>query len=147
VSVFMIGFKKLNEFAVIPTRGSDGAAGFDLHANFSSPEGHEHISAMRRMLINTGISMEIPEGLFGMIKPRSGLANKHGIDVMAGVIDSDYRGEVKVLLINHGYEPFKVKHGDRIAQIVFMPYVSYASEVLESTETARGDGGFGSTGQ
>jgi dUTP pyrophosphatase len=82
-----------------------------------------------------------------MIRPRSGLAAKHGIDVLAGVIDSDYRGEVRVILINHGDAPIHVKAGDRIAQMVIQEYARMIPvEVEELTDTARGDGGFGSTG-
>ena len=102
-----------------------------------------------RCIVGTGISLEIPEHVYARIAPRSGLAVKHGIDVLAGVVDSDYRGEVRVVLINHGDEPFVVRPGDRIAQILFEliaspPPVLQVTYALGATE--RGAGGFGSTG-
>lgn len=102
-----------------------------------------------RHAVATGLAMAIPDGFEVQVRPRSGLALKHGISVpnTPGTIDSDYRGELKVILINHGAEPFEIRRGDRIAQLVLTP-VTRASwiEVAELDETARGEGGFGSTG-
>lgn len=138
-----VNIKKTRPTATIPTKGSKKAAGYDL-----TNAGEEVLLAPgEKHLFPTGLVMEIPEGLYGRIAPRSGLANKNAIDVLAGVIDSDYRGEVGVILINHskGYVPFKT--GDRIAQIIFETYHdALFNEVSETDETNRGTGGFGSTG-
>jgi len=102
-----------------------------------------------RNAVATGLSLAIPPGYEVQVRPRSGLALKHGISVpnTPGTIDSDYRGELKVILINHGSEPFAIERGDRIAQLVLAPVVRAAwSEVAALSETARGAGGFGSTG-
>lgn len=143
---------KLNDGATIPTYGSNDAAGMDLYANLHDtlPEigGDEYTLAPgERKLFKTGIAVAIPRGFYGRIAPRSGLAYKHGIDVMAGVVDSDYRGDVGVILINLGQEDFVVKHGDRIAQFVieaYKPCLPVPSLSLD--DTSRGEGGFGSTG-
>ena len=137
----MIKFHKITDTSIIPKRGTDGAAGFDLHA-----DGSYVVEAGDRAIINTGIVTEFADSIVGMIWPRSGLAAKNGIDTMAGVIDSDYRGEIKVVLINHGYSDFTINHGDRIAQILFQPVVTIASEGGKLSETERGANGFGSTG-
>ena len=122
--------------------GSQFAAGYDLHA--LEPVS---VPAKGKALVSTGISMAIPYGNYGRIAPRSGLAAKHMIDVGAGVIDADYRGEVKVLLFNLGETDFKVEAEDRIAQLIIEKYTpTELVEVEELTETVRGDGGFGSTG-
>lgn len=126
-----------------PTYGSEYAAGADLYANesFEILPGH-------RALIKTGVRMEIPSGFYGRIAPRSGLAYKNGIDVMAGVIDSDYRGDIGVILINLGETDFTIQTGDRIAQMIIEKYYRYPFCVVESLEeTTRGDNGFGSTGK
>jgi len=100
-----------------------------------------------KVLVDTDISMAVPEGTYGRIAPRSGLAAKHMIDTGAGVIDADYRGQVKVLLFNHGEKDFEVKEGDRIAQLVLERiYTPEVVEVKELEESVRGAGGFGSTG-
>ena len=139
----MIKLYKINENAIFPTRGTDGAAGYDLYANDSII-----IHAGRRSLIGTGITSEFSDGIVGMIRPRSGLAVKAGIDILAGVIDSDFRGEIKVLLINHGASDFSVCRGDRIAQILFMPcYHNIFEGSGMISETDRGVGGFGHTGK
>ncbi|MHA1165862.1 MAG: dUTP diphosphatase [Alphaproteobacteria bacterium] len=132
----------------LPSYESASAAGMDLAA--AVPEGApETISPGARALIPTGFSMELPHGHEAQIRPRSGLALKHGVTVLnaPGTIDADYRGEVKVLLINHGSEPFQIERGTRIAQMVIQP-VSRAVlvEAEELNESARGSGGFGSTG-
>jgi len=143
---FSMNIKKLNENARIPTYGSKSAAGADLYA---CEAGEVIIEPNQTKLIHTGIAMEIPEGMVGLIYARSGLASKKGLAPAnkVGVIDSDYRGEIMVALHNHGTEAQTVADGERIAQIVFAPY--YAAEftvVEELNDTARGDGGFGSTG-
>ncbi len=143
---FAMNIKKLNETAKVPTYGSSAAAGADLYA---CEAGEITIAPNETKLIHTGIAMEIPEGLVGLIYARSGLASKKGLAPAnkVGVIDSDYRGEIMVALHNHGTQEQTVADGERIAQIVFAPY--YAAEftvVEELNDTVRGAGGFGSTG-
>lgn len=143
---FSMNIKKLNEKAKVPTYGSKSAAGADLYACI---EGEISIAPQETKLIHTGIAMEIPEGLVGLIYARSGLASKKGLAPAnkVGVIDSDYRGEIMVALHNHGSEPQTISDGERIAQIVFAPYYAADFNVVdELNDTARGDGGFGSTG-
>lgn len=134
--------KKTDESAITPSQGSEEAAGYDLCAlkeTVIPPKG--------KGLVSTGIEMAIPFGAYGRIAPRSGLAWKNFIDVGAGVIDSDYRGEVKVLLFNFGEEEFKVSKGDRVAQIIIEKVVpTMIKEVPELPSSKRGEGGFGSTG-
>ena len=136
--------KLLATNAKAPVRANDCAAGYDLYSSFDAL-----IYPQERMLIKTGISIEIPEGYYGRIAPRSGLALKNGIDIMAGVIDSDYRGDLGVIIYNTDKDkPFHIKIGDRIAQIVFEKYYNFDIEVSdEISKTSRGDGGFGSTGK
>ncbi len=136
---------KLNENAVIPSYETTEAAGFDLrssHAGMVPPNGV--------LLVGTGLAMEIPEGYELQIRPRSGLALKNKITVLnsPGTIDSDYRGEIKVILINHGNYPFSFTTGQRVAQGVLMklPERPIFYETQELSETIRGEGGFGSTG-
>lgn len=130
----------------LPSYESDAAAGMDLRAAVQETM---TLKPGARMLVPTGLQMAIPHGYEAQIRPRSGLAYKHGITMLnsPGTIDSDYRGEVKVLAINHGSEPFTISHGDRIAQMVIAP-VSQAviKEVETLDETERNEGGFGSTG-
>ena len=143
---FSMRIQKLNEGATVPTYGSACAAGADLYACESEPV---VIEAGQTRLIHTGIAMEIPEGLVGLIYARSGLASKRGLAPAnkVGVIDSDYRGEIMVALHNHTSEAQTVAQGERIAQIVFAPYFAADFEVVGSlSDTARGEGGFGSTG-
>lgn len=133
-----------NDDLPLPAYATDGAAGMDV------------VSAEERVLVpgeraavSTGIAMAVPDGYELQIRPRSGLALKHGITVpnTPGTIDSDYRGELKVILINHGTEPYKLRRGDRIAQAVLSPVVRASwLEVHELDATQRGEGGFGSTG-
>ena len=144
---FPMNIKKLNENARIPTYGSEFAAGADLYACI---ENDITIEPAQTVLIHTGLAMQIPEGLVGLIYARSGLASKKGLAPAnkVGVIDSDYRGEIMVALHNHGTIPQTISDGERIAQIVFAPY--YAAEfsvVDELDDTSRGTGGFGSTGK
>lgn len=137
--------KLFKEGAQLPTRGTEHAAGLDLYACESAT-----IHSGRFFAISTGIQVEIPEGHFGMLVPRSGLALKHQVSVVnsPGIIDSDYRGEVKVLLENRGQDLFRVNLGDRIAQLVIVPYAQFNPIAVEDlTDTTRADGGFGSTGK
>ncbi|GAM85961.1 hypothetical protein ANO11243_039710 [Dothideomycetidae sp. 11243] len=128
--------------AKVPTRGSAFAAGYDLYA--SRPAS---IPARGRALVETDISVAVPEGTYGRVAPRSGLAVKHGIDTGAGVIDADYRGPVKVLLFNVSDEEFAVQEGDRIAQLVIERIYTPEIAVVEKlADSVRGAGGFGSTG-
>lgn len=134
--------QKLSDLAKLPQYSSEEAAGADLYA-----AENVIIASGERALIKTNIALAIPEGYYGRIAPRSGLAYKNGIDVMAGVIDSDYRGDVGVILLNTGKNPFVVSVGDRIAQIIFQRYFKAAFLEKDSLEDSkRGSGGFGSTG-
>jgi len=134
--------RKLSSAAIIPSRGSEKAAGLDLVAPTSGA-----IEPGDRLLIPLDIAIQLPAGTFGHILPRSGLALKKGIHVGAGVIDEDYRGNVGVLLFNLGKERFVFEAGDRIAQLVIKPYVKVdVIQVEEMVETQRGAGGFGSSG-
>ncbi|KAK3329556.1 dUTP diphosphatase [Apodospora peruviana] len=134
--------KKLSDKARVPTRGSAFAAGYDLYAAKETV-----VPARGKVLVDTDISMAVPAGTYGRIAPRSGLASKNFIDVGAGVIDADYRGQVKVLLFNHSDVDFAIKEGDRVAQLVLERiYTPEVLEVQELEESVRGAGGFGSTG-
>ena len=132
------------EGLALPAYATPGAAGMDVLA----AEAVTHAPGARHA-VATGFSVAIPAGFEIQVRPRSGLALKHGLSVpnTPGTIDSDYRGELKVILINHGAEPFAVARGDRIAQLVLAPVTRAAwDEVAELDDTARGAGGFGSTG-
>ena len=142
-----VKIKKLFSDAVVPTYGTNNSAGADLYAYLDKSE---EIQPGESKFISTGVCMEIPEGLVGLVYARSGLACKQGLAPAnkVGVIDSDYRGEVKVVLHNHSSETRVVENGQRIAQIVFAPYVFGDFEVVDQLQdTARGEGGFGSTGK
>lgn len=145
-----VNVKKVDENAIVPTYGSEAAAGMDLYACI--PEGEIEVGARHNMKIGTGIAMEIPDGYFGAVFARSGLATKQGLRPAncVGVIDSDYRGEIIVALYYDTDIEFgrrTIHHGDRIAQLVVMPYLPVElKEVAKLSETKRGDGGFGSTG-
>ncbi len=140
-----------DETLPLPCYETGGAAGADLRVNFPPEvrdEGYE-LPPMERCIFPTGFRMEIPEGFEAQIRPRSGLSFKHGITLVnaPGTIDSDYRGPVGVLLVNLGAEPYRIRHGDRIAQMVVAPVVQAGFELVGSvSETDRGSGGFGSTG-
>jgi dUTP pyrophosphatase len=138
-----INIKKLSENATIPTQGTKFAAGYDLYAAEDSA-----VVCGTRKLIKTNISMEITPGYYGRIAPRSGLAYKSGIDVLAGVIDSDYRGDIGVILYNTDKNiDFEIKKGDRIAQIIFEACYSATLNTVENLDnTLRQAGGYGSTG-
>ncbi len=132
----------------LPSYETAGSAGMDLRAAIADGETIT-LQAGTRALVDTGLSMALPQGFEAQIRPRSGLAIKHGITCLntPGTIDSDYRGEIKIILINLGQEPFEIKRGDRIAQMVIAPVVqAQLNEVQDLTETSRGQGGFGSTG-
>lgn len=141
-----IKIKKLNEKAVIPTRGSSEAAGYDLYACISEPFNIAPHSAVK---IGTGLAMEIPEGHFGAIFARSGLATKKGLrpSNCVGICDADYRGEYMVALHNDTDKTMTVEPFERIAQLVVMPYLPVEFKEVDSlSDTDRGVGGFGSTG-
>lgn len=130
----------------LPTYATDSSAGMDLTAAL---EEAIELAPGERMLIPTGLSMALPDGFEAQVRPRSGLALKHGITVLntPGTVDADYRGEIGVILINLGQEPFTIKRGMRIAQMVIARHAKVAWEVVEDLDdTSRGAGGFGSTG-
>jgi dUTP pyrophosphatase len=135
-------FMKLHPSAKLPTRGSRFSAGLDLYSNEDVI-----IASHGRAVVRTGLSVAVPHGYYGRVAPRSGLAVKHGLDVLAGVIDSDYRGELLCALINHGTESIEITTGMRIAQLVIEAIATPEpvwSEDLSKTD--RGEGGMGSTG-
>ncbi|NXJ05407.1 DUT protein, partial [Odontophorus gujanensis] len=136
-------FTKLSDNARAPSKGSARAAGYDLYSAYDCV-----IPPMEKAVVKTDIQVALPSGCYGRVAPRSGLAAKHFIDVGAGVIDEDYRGNVGVVLFNFGKETFEVKKGDRIAQLIceriFYPELE---EVQALDDTERGEGGFGSTGK
>lgn len=133
----------LQENALGPRKQTLGAVGYDLHAYENTT-----VEKGRRKLISTGVCMDIPPPYYGRIAPRSSLAAKKGIDIGAGVIDNDYRGEIKILLINNGFSDFDIKKGDRIAQLIFETCGKPQIEVVnELSSTVRDSGGFGSTGK
>lgn len=144
--------RKLHPEATLPKSWSDQACGLDLHALLLNDQGRPNNAIVSKgacRAIPTGIAIECPRGYFAMVVSRSGLA-KRGLFVTnsPGIIDPDYRGELHVLLYNGGYEAYYVKHGDRIAQLIVMPFHgAKVREVTELTETERGESGFGSTGR
>ncbi|PHR92951.1 MAG: dUTP diphosphatase [Robiginitomaculum sp.] len=145
-----IELKKLDNFEdlALPAYETDLAAGVDMRAAIEA-DAPLVLAPGSRALLPTGLAMALPAGYEAQIRPRSGLAYKHGISVVnaPGTIDADYRGEVKILLINHGTEPFTIHRGDRIAQMVIAPVTQANFEVVTTlSETARGSGGYGSTG-
>lgn len=142
-----INIKRLTETAILPERGSAYAAGYDLFADLQETVS---IQPHETKMIGTGLAMEIPEGYFGGIFARSGLSSKEGLRPAncVGVVDADYRGEVKVALHNDGDFVREIKSGQKIAQLVVVPFLSVEfDEVNELSETVRGVGGFGSTGK
>ncbi len=129
----------------LPRYETEGSAGLDLRAD-------EPVSLApgERALVPTGLALEIPPGHEGQVRPRSGLAARHGVTLLnaPGTVDADYRGEVKVILVNHGQQPVRFERGERVAQLVIAPVARAALEVVEALgETGRGAGGFGSTGR
>ncbi len=142
-----VKFTKLSSNVYTPSYASPGAAGLDLRAFLPKPVS---ILPFERLLVPTGLSFEIPPGYELQVRPRSGLSSKHGITVLntPGTIDSDYRGEVKVLLVNLSSNIYTVQPDDRIAQLVLSPVIK--AKLIETdslNETSRGTGGFGSTGK
>jgi dUTP pyrophosphatase len=139
----LIQFKKLEKYAIIPTKAHRQDAGFDLHSI-----GSYRILPGERVVISTGIAYMPPEGFAGFVWPRSGLASNRGLDVLGGLIDGGYRGEIKVILVNHGYDSVFINKGDRVAQLVVSPYFSESEEVDSFVGEAddRGTNGFGSSG-
>jgi dUTP diphosphatase len=141
-SLDVLRFKQLDSRAVLPRRGSALAAGLDVCAIDDL-----QIAPRQRVAARTGLAVAIPAGFYGRIAPRSGLAAKNGLDVLAGVIDSDYRGEICCLLYNTGQEPINLPAGSKICQLIIeqiiTPEATWANDL---DETARGAGGFGSTG-
>ncbi len=136
----------LRSGGTLPTYASTGSAGADLYALLETPV---TIGPGERCLIQTGIRLQIPEGYEGQVRPRSGLAVKHGVTVAnaPGTIDSDYRGEIKVILVNLSDKPYTVESKDRIAQLVIAPVLQASFQISDSLdESARGENGFGSTG-
>ncbi|MGI9107545.1 MAG: dUTP diphosphatase [Pyrinomonadaceae bacterium] len=135
-------FLKLHAAAQLPTRGSRHAAGLDLYAIEDVT-----LRAGERAMVRTGLAVVIPRGFYGRVAPRSGLAVNHGLDVLAGVIDSDYRGEIVCALVNHGVAAFELKAGQRMSQLIVEAIITPEPQWAETLEeTARGAGGFGSTG-
>jgi dUTP pyrophosphatase len=131
----------------LPEYGTPGAAGLDLRANLEAPV---TLQPMERTLIPTGLFIELPDGYEAQVRPRSGLAIKQGLTCLntPGTIDSDYRGEIKVILINLSKEPQTIQHADRIAQMVVAPYTKVQWDSVENiSSTQRADGGFGHTGK
>ncbi len=142
-----LNVKRTNPFAILPRYATPGAAGMDLSACLDEPI---TLAPGERALVPTGLSVAIPPLHVGLVFARSGLAVKHGVTLSngVGVIDSDYRGELRVGLVNLGTEPQTISHGERIAQMAIMPVVqTKCVEVEELDGTARGAGGFGSTGR
>lgn len=142
-----INVKKLNNLAKMPSRGSSGAAGFDLYA---ATDSIIDIAPHSTMKIDTGLSFELPEGTFAGIFARSGIATKRGLRPAncTGIIDNDYRGPVIVALHNDTDEIQSIEPGERIAQMILLPFVSMNfNEVNELSDTARGEGGFGDSGR
>lgn len=141
-----IKVKKLNEKAILPTYGSEYAAGADLYACLDEPV---TINPHETVMIKTGLAMELPEGYAGLIYPRSGMASKRGLAPAnkVGVVDPDYRGEFMVALHNHSEAAATVEPEERIAQLVITPFLTASFEEAEElSDTVRGAGGFGSTG-
>jgi dUTP pyrophosphatase len=149
-----VAFGRLHPEARLPERMSAQAAGLDLHACLG-PGGRLELPPGGRVLVPTGLQLQLPPDHEGQVRPRSGLALRHGVTVLnaPGTIDADYRGELAVLLVNLGGQPFVIQHGDRVAQLVIAPVVPaepYEVEPVPRTSAAgparRGAGGFGSTG-
>lgn len=143
-------YKKSDRATIkLPQYQTSGSSGLDLVANLQLDTEEVTIKPNKWEIIPTGITIELPDGCEAQIRPRSGLAYKYGVTVLnsPGTIDNDYRGEIKIILINHGHEDFIVKNGDRIAQMIISKYEQVELEEIEFlTETSRNDGGFGSTG-
>lgn len=137
-----LSFKKLDANAVLPTRGSPAAAGLDLYSIEAV-----RLAPQQRSLVRTGLAVAIPEGFYGRVAPRSGLSTKMGLDVLAGVIDADYRGEIQCLLYNTSNEAVELPAQTRICQLIIEKIITPTPVLVDDlTDTMRGSGGFGSTG-
>jgi dUTP pyrophosphatase len=138
--------KRIHPDAIIPTRARPGDSGLDLHALL--PDGDAFIQAGERRRVRTGIAIELPPAHEGQIRPRSGLADKNGVQACLGTIDNGYRGEIAVILFNLSFEGCKIRHGDRIAQLVIqlVAFPEIVEVIEELSYTERGTSGFGSTG-
>jgi len=144
--VISVRFLREGGAVALPAYQTEGASGVDLRAAIDE---EVVLPPMGRALVPTGIAVALPSGVEAQIRPRSGLAARHGVTCLnsPGTIDSDYRGEIKVILINLSDEPFPIRKGDRIAQMVFMPVLRASFRVVEDLDTTpRGEGGFGHTG-
>ena len=144
---FTLKIKKINPSAILPTRGSEKAAGIDLYANITEPI---TIFPGKTVMFGSGIACEFPKGYWGMIVPRSSVGIKRHLNIPQGaaVIDEDYTAEIKLAFYNHGETPETIEPGERVAQMVLLPYVLFPiEEVEEIAETKRGGGGIGSTGR
>ena len=142
-----IRVKKIHEKAILPTYGSVEAAGADLYACLDAPV---TIQPGETAWIGTGLALEVPKGCAGLVYARSSMGVKRGLAPAnkVGVIDSDYRGEIRVVLLNHGKQPQTIEHGERVAQFLITPVVTPTYELTdELSDTGRGQGGFGSTGK
>ena len=138
----ILKIKKLNSYAKLPNYVHPGDAGLDLYCDKDFI-----LAPSEKVLISTGISMEIPENHVGLIWDKSGMAAKHTLHVLAGVVDSGYRGEIKVVMINLSKEDYKIEKHDKVAQMLIQPVQSCEiEEISETSESSRGEGGFGSTG-
>ena len=154
ISTTYVNFKPLHPDAVKPSYGTPYAAGADLSANLKLTLGEDYQEGQpfvlmpgERRLIKTGVSVEMPEGMWAEIRGRSGLAYKHGIAILGGVIDSDYRGDIGVIMLNTSGSPYSINHGDRIAQLIFAHYSRATFHTVEELGASdRGEKGFGSTG-
>lgn len=138
----MILFELIDRHAKLPTRSTDGAAGFDLYATSGLI-----VAPGLRATFGVGVRCAIPQGWVGQVWARSGLSRDYGSVALAGVIDSDYRGEVCAMLLNAGSEPLEIKRGDRVAQMVVVPFMGESAQVGCLDETERGERGFGSSGR
>ncbi len=141
----------LTSAARVPQRGSPRSAGYDVYASEAvtipaTSLGEDGAVRVGRGLVATGLAVAIPDGLYGRVAPRSGLAVRHGIDVGAGVIDADYRDEVRILLFNFSADPFHIQPGDRVAQIVFERVAEPEIVTVDALDATERAGGFGSTG-
>jgi dUTP pyrophosphatase len=138
----MFQVKKIVSHAVIPKRATEGSAGLDISSSVDAV-----VPSQKWLAVPTGISITVPKYCYARIAPRSGLTFKYGIQIGAGVVDSDYTGEIKVIMFNHGENDFNIKTGDRIAQLILEKILTNElEEVEELVKTDRGAGGFGSTG-
>lgn len=145
----IIRFQKVHPDAVLPAAQTAGSAGADLSAVMPDGVSAQIMKPGARLLIDTGLKIAVPDGFELQVRPRSGLALKHGVTVLnaPGTIDADYRGPLKVILVNLGEENFTIRTRDRVAQAVLAPVTPFRGEIVETLdETARGEGGFGSTG-